>query len=253
MNAVGIAVLVFACTLAGALLGMWMRNRLPEHHLGNDAKDVIKLAMGLIATMAALVLGLMTASANAAFDAQDAALKHASTNILSLDRTLARYGPESAPIRSQIRSQVQFRIATTWPDDKSREARVETPETTGTIEGVEDAVRNLAPTTDAQRAFQSHALAITGDLLEERWAVFGSSASSIPAPLLVVVVFWLSVIFWSFGLYAPRNGTVLAVLVMCGLSVAAAIFLILEMETPYQGVMKISSAPLRYTLAHLGQ
>ncbi len=110
--------------------------------------------------------------------------------------------------------------------------RVETPETTATVEGIEDQIRNLSPQTDAQRAFQAHALAITGDLLDTRWSVFGAVASAIPTPFLVIVVFWLAVLFWSFGLFAPRNVTVIAVLVLCALSVAASIFLILEMEQP---------------------
>jgi len=79
------------------------------------------------------------------------------------------------------------------------------------------------------------------------------AGSSVPVPFLVVVVFWLTVIFGSFGIFAPRNATVIAVLIVCALSVACSIFLILEMDQPFRGVMKISSTPLRFTLSHLGQ
>jgi hypothetical protein len=253
MSASLIAIAVFACTFGGALLGMWLRGALPGHHLSEESKDVVKLGMGLIATMTALVLGLVTASAKSAFDEQDAAIKRMSVSVLALDRTLARYGPETKPIRDLLRSTLAYRLETTWPEDSSRDVRVETLETTPTVEGIEDAVRNLTPQTDAQRAFQSRALAATSDLLDMRWSVFGSVVNAIPTPFLVIVVLWLAVIFWSFGLFAPRNATVVAVLVLCALSVAAAILLILEMERPYDGIMKISSAPLRFTLAHLGQ
>jgi len=245
--------IVFACTFGGSLLGMWLRSALPGHHLSEDSKDVVKLGMGLIATLTALVLGLVTASAKSAFDVQDAAVKNSAMSILGLDRTLARYGPETKGIREALRKTLIFRIETTWPEDSSQAVRIETPETTATVEGIEDQIRNLSPQTDAQRAFQSRALAITSDLLDTRWSVFGAVASPIPAPFLVIVVFWLAVLFWSFGLFAPRNATVIAVLVLCALSVAASIFLILEMERPFDGIMKVSSAPLRYTLAHLGQ
>jgi hypothetical protein len=131
--------------------------------------------------------------------------------------------------------------------------RVETPETTATVEGLEDQILSLTPQTDSQRAFQARALAATSDVLDTRWSVFGSVGSTIPTPFLVIVVFWLAVLFWSFGLFAPRNATVTAVLILCALSVAASIFLILEMERPFDGIMKVSSAPVRFTLAHLGQ
>jgi hypothetical protein len=253
MPPITIALLVFACVFGGTLLGMWLRNALPGHHLSDESKDVVKLGMGLLATLTALVLGLVTASAKSAFDVQDAAVKHMAGGVLGLDRSLARYGPETKAIREMLRNIVVHRLKATWPEDENQAVRVETPETMATVEMLEDRIRDLAPQSDGQRAFQAHALSITGDLLDTRWSVFGAVASAIPTPFLVVVVFWLAVLFWSFGLFAPRNATVFAVLVLCAASVAASIFLILEMERPFDGIMKISSAPLRYTLAHLGQ
>ena len=248
-----IALIVFAFVFGGALLGVWLRNALPEHHLSDESKDVVKLGMGLLATLTALVLGLVTASAKSAFDVQDTAIKHMAVSVLGLDRTLARYGPETHQIRELLRSVLAFRLDATWPEDTSEAVRVETLETTPTVEGIEDSIRNLSPQTDAQRAFQSRALASTSDLLDMRWTVFGAVGSAIPTPFLVIVVFWLAVLFWSFGLFAPRNATVITVLLLCAMSVAASIFLILEMERPFDGIMKVSGAPYRYTLAHLGQ
>jgi hypothetical protein len=72
-------------------------------------------------------------------------------------------------------------------------------------------------------------------------------------PFLVVMVFWLAVIFASFGLFAPRNATVIATLFVCALSVSGAIFLILELDSPFSGLLQISDAPLRNAIAHLGQ
>ena len=72
-------------------------------------------------------------------------------------------------------------------------------------------------------------------------------------PFLVVLVFWLTILFISFGLFAPPNATVIATLFVCALSVSGAIFLILELDQPFEGLIRISSAPLRNALAHLGQ
>jgi hypothetical protein len=253
MSSLDIAGIAFVCIFGGALLGMFVRTALPENHLSQDSKDVVKLGMGLIATMAALVLGLLTGSAKSAFDTQDGELKQMAAHVLLLDRTLAHYGPDTKSIRDQIRRAIAYKLAVTWPEDGSA-ARVDTSENTPAVEGIEEAIRALSPQNDVQRALQSRALQITGDVLQTRWLMFGQQAgNAIQTPLLVVLVFWLAALFASFGLFAPRNATVIAVLCVSALSVSGAILIILEMNQPFQGLVKVSSAPLRYTMAHLGQ
>src|SRR5262245_19816578 len=253
MSSLEIAGIAFACIFGGALLGMLLRTVLPEHHLSPDSKDVVKVGMGLIATMAALVLGLLTGSAKSAFDTQDAELKQMAANVILLDRTLAHYGPETKNVRDQIKRAITYKLAMTWPEDGSA-ARTDLSETTPAVEGIEDAIRALVPQNEVQRALQSRALQISDSLLQTRWLMFGQQAgNAIQTPLLVVLVFWLAALFASFGLFAPRNATVVAVLGVSALSVSGAILLILEMNQPFQGLVKVSSAPLRYTLAHLGQ
>src|SRR5215813_6193158 len=253
MSSLQIAGIAFACIFSGALLGMLLRTVLPEHHLSAESKDVVKVGMGLIATMAALVLGLLTGSAKGSYDTQDSELKQMAANVLLLDRTLAHYGPETASIRDQIRHAIEYKLAATWPEDGSA-GRTDTSETTPAVERIEDEIRSLSPRNDEQRALQSRALQVTGDVLQTRWLMFGQQAgNAIQTPLLTVLVFWLAALFASFGLFAPRNATVIAVLCVSALSVAGAILLILEMHQPFQGLIKVSSAPVRYALAHLGQ
>ena len=252
MSSLEIAGIAFACIFGGAMLGMFLQTILPKDHLSPDSKDVVKVGMGLIATMAALVLGLLTGSAKSSFDTQDGELKQMAANVILLDRTLARYGPETKTIRDQIRRLVEYKLAATWPEGGA--ARVDTSETTPAVEGVEDAIRTLSPQTDLQHALQAQALQIVGDIVHTRWLMFGQQAGNeIQTPLVVVMVFWLAALFASFGLFAPRNGTVMAVLCVSALSVSGAIFIILEMNQPFQGLVKVSSAPLRYAVAHLGQ
>ena len=252
-----IAALAFGLIFGGALLGIWLQGALPSHHLEDGSKDVVKLGMGLIGTMAALVLGLVTASAKSAYDGQDAALKHMAATTLGLDRTLARYGSETQPIRDMLRQTLTARIEAVWPKHGARHIEMGSRQAIPAAEVIEDSIRSLSPQTDAQRALRDRALSECGDLLDSRWTVFGSVdtgvSGSIPTPFLVIVIFWLSVIFWSFGLFAPRNATVLAVLFLSAISVAASILLILEMDSPFEGIMKVSSAPLEYALTHLGQ
>jgi hypothetical protein len=209
--------------------------------------------MGLLATMAALVLGLLIASEKTAFDTRSAEVRQSATSTLLLDRTLAEYGPETRGIRDLLRQTVMARLAVTWPDDPSVPTRLDANATTSTIEGVEHEIRALVPQNEIQRGVQARALQNIGDLLQTRWLFLGDVGESLPLPFLVVLVFWLTVLFASFGLLAPRNATVVAVLVVCAFSVSTSIYLIVELDHPFSGLMRVSSAPLRYALSHLGE
>jgi len=253
MSSMAIASIVFACVFGAALVGMLLRPMLPDEHLGADSKDVVKLAMGLVATMAALALGLLTGSAKTTFDMEDGQLKQVAADVIVLDRTLAHYGPDTKEIRASVRRLVTSRLATIWPEEGSTPVKLDDPEATAAVEVVDDQIRALSPQTDAQRVLQGRALQILGEVMRTRWLLLGQAGNSVQTPLLVVLVFWLAALFVSFGLFAPRNATVVTVLVVAALSVAGSIFLILEMNQPFTGLVKISSAPLRFALTHLGQ
>jgi hypothetical protein len=224
---------------------------LPEPHLSKESQDVVRLGIGLVATMTALLLGLVTASARSTFDSQDTAIRNSAANILTLDRHLARYGPETGPTRDLIRKAVAYRVETMWPESGA-DARRDVPRTTPPIEEIENQILQLAPQTDTQRWFKAEALKLAEELVKTRWRALGMGGGAVPRPFLAVVIFWLTVTFTSFGLYAPRNATVIAVLFVAAVSVAAAVFLILELDGPFDGVIRISSAPLRYALTELG-
>jgi len=251
MGSDSIAAIVLGLAFGGAMLGMKLRRVLPDDHLSSDSKDVVKLAMGLVATMAALVLGLLTGSAKSTFDTLDGELKQTSVNVIILDHSLAHYGPETKDIRDLIRAALVSRLATIWPEEVSDPAR--TPKLPGDIEGLEDRIRGLAPQNDAQRALRARALQSAAEVLRTRWLMFGGGGNSVQTPLLIVLTFWLTALFASFGLLAPRNMTVIVVLFVAAMSVSGSVFLILEMNQPMQGLLKVSSAPLRYALEHIDQ
>jgi hypothetical protein len=234
-------------------MGTFVRSWLPPPHLTKESQDVVRLGMGLVATMTALLLGLVTASAKSNFDAQDNAIRNSAANVLTLDRYLARYGRETAPTRNLIRSAVAYRVEMLWATNGRASSGVDHSNQTPAIEEIENQILRLSPQTDAQRWFKAEVLKLSEDVVKTRWRILGTGGGVVPRAFLVVVIFWLTTTFTSFGLYAPRNATVLAVLFMAALSVAAAVFLILELDGPLDGVIKISSGPLRYALARLGQ
>lgn len=253
MSSFAVAALVFACTFLLAIAGMLTRKRLPEHHLSQESKSVVQLCMGLIATLTALTLSLVLASAKQSFDSEDAAVRSIAASVLVLDRTLERFGPETQPIRDDIRSVVASRFESIWRMGDPIALRAAREGTGPTPDTIEDAILALSPKNDAQRWLRSQALAAASDVLKTRFHAFTGAEAAVPTPFLVVIVFWLSALFWSFGLFAPSNRTVVAVLMVASTSVAASLLLILEMETPFSGLLRISGAPLRHVLESLGQ
>jgi len=234
-----------------ALLAMLAHSALPEHHLSADSKDVVKLGIALIATMSALVLGLLIASAKSAFDTRSNQLVQASADIIQLDRALARYGPETQEARSMLERSVAATLERFWPAEGAWPIAIDTK--TSPIKALYDKIEALSPQSEAQRALRSQAEATALDMGRTRLLLFEHLDTSIPVPFLVVLVFWLCIIFASFGLFAPRNGTVIAVLCVCALSVSGAIFLILELDRSFEGLLQVSSAPFRAALAQLGR
>jgi hypothetical protein len=251
VSPLAVAGVVFGCVFGGALLGMLLRTRLPEHHLGPETKDLVKLGVGLIGTMSALVLGLLVASAKGSYDTQRSELIQMSAKIVVLDRVLAHYGPETKETRDLLRRFVAGTLDRMWLEHGSGSAQLAPNSAQG--ETFYDKVQALAPQNDAQRSMQAQAVSIAMDVGQTRWLMFQQTDSSISMPLLVVVVFWLTIIFTSFGLFAHPNGLAISVLLISAASVSAAIFLILELDQPFNGLIRMSSGPLRNALANLGR
>ncbi len=241
------------CIFGGALVGMLLHGLLPEPHLRDASKDTVKVGAGMIATLSALVLGLLVGSAKNTFDTAEAEMTQGSAKIILLDRLLADYGPETKAAREQLRRTVATQIEDLWPEEKTGVSGLAAFERTNGLEAVQMTLLKVMPTTDAQRQLFAAAQQICGDLRQTRWLLVEQTQSPIPIPFLVVLLFWLTVLHVSFGMLAPRNATVVAVLLICALSVSGAIFMILEMSHPLDGIIKVSSAPMRKALEHLGQ
>jgi hypothetical protein len=255
VNALGFAAVTFACTFTCAVLGIAIRAALPPAHLSKESQDVVRLGMGLVATMTALLLGLVTSAAKGSFDSQDVAVRNAAASIVTLDRLLARYGPETVTIRQKVRSIVELRLGQVWSEGGSLAALDESRNPSGTppAEDVENLILQLTPQSDTQRWLKGEALKLTEEVLRTRWRLLGNLSGSVSRTFLAVVIFWLSMTFASFGLSAPRNATVITVFVISTISVAAAIFLIMELDGAFTGIIRISSEPMRQALANLGR
>ncbi len=249
MSALTLACLIFVLTLGGIFLGTLLRRALPEHHLSKDSQDVVRLGVGLIGTIAALVLGLLIAAAKSSFDTQSTQIKQITADIILLDNLLAQYDAEARPIREQMRGIISSFADGLWHENE--ESTTAPFEANASAEKAYLEIQALSPKNDLQRSLQARAAQLSTDLVQTRLLLFVESDNLIPAPFLAILVFWLVIIFASFSLFSALNVTVFAVLSLFALSASCAIFLILELSSPFTGLMMISSAPLRHALGPL--
>ncbi len=249
MNPTLTAGMVAATLLAAMLVGRWLRRILPQDHRRAETSDTVKLATGLVATMTALLLGLLVSSAKSSYDATRGQVLQMAARLAYLDRVLAEYGPEAADARSRVRVMTEKAVRLIWPEGKHAESQL-APERHAGHE-VHSAVLRLSPQNDVQRALKEQAVVAVSDLGQSREMLLVQSVPSTSTLLLFVVVTWLILIFVSFSMIAPENATATVSLAVSALSVAGAIFLLLELDQPFNGLMRISSEPMLRTLSQI--
>lgn len=254
--ALAILCIVFGC----AMLGMLLSRRLPSEHLSTEAKATISVAMAVVGTMTALVLGFLISAANSSFNARNATISLLSSNISQLDGLLRRYGPETAPIRESLQRFTAQEIEGLFSDKPSGEWKGDSPEAARSLDAVEDGLLALKPGDDRQRWLGAESLRLAAALSASRSLLVQQNTHSLPLPFVGVVVMWLAVIFGSFGLFAPRNTTTVVALFFSVLAVSMAFKLLLDLDNPFdRGVrltpppIRISSEPLRHTLDTIRQ
>lgn len=254
MSSLETACVMFGCVLASTLAAMLVARRLPEGHLGGESRDVVKLGLGVIGTLTALVLGLLVSATKGTYDTQSGTVNDLAAQVATIDRLLARYGPEAADARGRLRTLAQAVLDLVWPHDTTAPIDFSAGGASRQAgEAFYEAVAALEPKTDSQRLLKSRAQDMTVGLGQLRQRLVVSSERSIPPAMLVLLGCWQAVLFAGFGLLAPRNATTVAVLVVCMASVSGALFLVMELDRPFEGVVRVSDAPLRSVLSHLGE
>jgi hypothetical protein len=252
MKDILIGVAVFAIIFGGALFGMFLGKILPDQHVSNESRDAIRIVMAMLATLSAVVLGLLTGSSMSSLGEKEGELRSAGVQFIMLDRTLAEYGPETAQTRSLLKQLLAERISQIWPEEHGAVSLTALGSGAGIVM-VQRELFALSPQTEQQRWLRSNALEITNAIAESRWTTIEQIGSRFPWAFFIVVVAWLTIIFASFGLYAPRNASVTIALLVAALTLAGPIFMMLEMDQPYGGLVKIPSTSLRVAFDQLGQ
>jgi hypothetical protein len=246
-----IGAILFAGLVGVILVGARLRRLVPAEHLTTDSKDAVKLALGLVATMTALLLGLLVSSAKNSFDTARSEVIQMSAKIALLDRILLLYGPQTADARRALRDSVAEGIRRTWPENGRRSANLDPNEQMG--DALYATISRLAPQDDSQRALKTEAVTLMIQLAELRSLVQAQAVSSVSKPLLIALVTWLVVIFLGFTVLAHANVTSTLALLAGAFSVACAVFIILELDFPFAGIMRVPSEPMIRVLDHLSK
>ncbi len=255
---------VLVLLLASAALGMFIKGRLSERHHSHETVELVGLGITMLVTFAALVMSLLIYSVKGAFDQANTDMAKLAAQVVQLDQCLRNYGPETVDARRALRGYTAAVVATTWPfqvglPDAGDLAKAQ-PISPGAMEsqalgdvinGIDLAIRRLAPTDAFHSGIATSCLDDFHAFVQARWTVNEEARSTISMPFFVVLVFWLMVIFVCFGLNAPRTGFVFMTIALCALSISSAVFVMLDMDTPFSGVLIISSQPMRNAYADI--
>jgi hypothetical protein len=240
-----------ASIMAGVALGMVLRARLPAAQFSPGSKEVVRLGTGLLATLAAVVISLMIASAKNSYDTQDAHFRQLAAHLVLADQLLAQYGPEATEIRQLMRRSVPAAMDRIWRE-KAAAAPQSTAFTANSLaEQLYHAIETLSPATDAQRALKPRIELASSDIARTRLLIFADGDKPILTPFLLILIVWLTVIFTSFSLFVEPDAFVGIALLVFALSVSSALFLIADLSQPFAGLMQISGEQFRNALAPL--
>lgn len=243
----------FASTVGGMLLGTVLRALLPAAALNTETKEVVRLGVGLLATLSAVAISLMIASAKTSYDTQDAHFRQFSADVILTDQLLGQYGPAAVEIRKLMRIAVPAALDRIWRE-KAEGAPQNTAFSTGSVaEQIYSAIDALSPANDAQRLLKPRVEQAAADIARARLLMFAEVDSPIQRPFLLILVFWLTVIFISFSLFVEPGPVVLVAMLVFALSVASALFLVADLSRPFAGLMQISNEHLREALAPLNE
>lgn len=246
-----IGLISFGAIFGGAIIGLIAANRLPKHHLSSETQSAVTISVAVIGTLSALVLGLMITAANGSFSARSDELRQLSLQLIRMDRNLRRYGPEAEDARAKLRTWAIAKTQELFPE--KGQSRPENHTTIEMLEAVQDAVLVLTPKDERQKYLRTLCLTLSSTMIQARWSLEQRIGHSIPVPFLILLIFWLSIVFASFGLFAPANPPAVVALFLCGLAVAGGIFLIEELDRPLSGFIQIPSDSMRKALVEITQ
>jgi hypothetical protein len=242
-----ICILIFVLFMVAGYAGLALQTRLVDEHKTGETKAVVGQVSGLVSLLLALVLGTLIGVSWGYFSAQRTNLENFSAQVLRLDQALGQFGPETKPMRDQLKAGIEKAYTAIWGGGGQVDLTVGPP--LANAQAVSDFLATLQPKTDAQKAALATASQYASMVEQSRLLISLQVASGpVNWVLIAILVFWTAALFFGIGLYAPSNALVTAALTFGALSIAFAIFLILELGMPYTGLFRVSPAALEQTI-----
>lgn len=245
-----IALAVFACLTLSALGTLAFYDKVPARFHHDDTVSVLRLIAGLFIVMTSLVIGLMINSSRNTFETADHTVHVFSTEMILFDRGLQRYGPDADGVRQALKD---YAVRASQPPIAiSGSFARSDPRSENLLSKVGGAFGSIRP-GDAEHADMLRDLRQQfQNIVKLRWDIVEQSEGDIPIPMIVMVATWLVLIFGSFGYRAPRNVTVVASLLVAAALMSGSIYLVLDMDIPFNGIIQVSGTPLQRVVAELG-
>lgn len=250
MNNMIIGVITLVAILGGAFAGIKIRGWLPADHLTDETKSLVSVSMAVVATISALVLGLLISNANTSFTRLGGDVTALSAQILRLDHILRRYGPDAEPPRKSLLQYAEHKVDDLFPDGRAN-VHLGNPVTYDLLQRVEEQLLSIKPASRRDEWWLGQAMVLAGKIGDTRWLLAQQVGQGTPKAFVALLVFWLTLLFASFGLFAPRNLTCIVTLTLCALAVAGAVTMILELEQGLGGLVRVSSGPMRHAVQTL--
>ena len=252
MTAYTFAALVVVSTLAAAWLGLHAQRLLPDRYTDEATKGSVKAVLAMLSVLVTVVLGFITADAKRSFDNAGKIVAETAVRLVLIDRMLAELGEDADPIRREMRQAAQEWVARLNSLDGDVNPSVHVVQRVEQLEELFGKIKSLSPKSDAQAKDRERAADLAAGILHDRWVLATGRLASTPTVFLLVVLAWLALEFFLFGVFAPRNACVTAAVVLASLTTASAIFLLLDLEGPLTGPMRISIEPLVRAVSILG-
>ena len=240
-----------------------LQGRLADHHRSRETVEAIRLVLSMLVTFSAIVLGLLTTSAKAHFDAFRTDLQTYAVDLIAADQRLREFGPAASATRTELRAYTAAAVADTWPDEERppgayplhpqgfAPGSAESTQLGGMLLQIDRMVSDLPTDTTEDRILAAALTARMTEMLEHRFLLVSAAQPTVTGWFLAVMTGWLSLLFAVFGLSVPGNRVVYAVIAAMALSLSGAMWLIVEMDTPLTGIIRVSSEPLRDALQHM--
>jgi hypothetical protein len=241
----------FLVIFGGGLLGLLFGRLLPEEYRSDATQRIVQTATGMVSLLAALVLGLLVATAKNKFDTSNQQVEQFAASLMLLNRELVNYGPEANDTNALLRKYTIAKIAETWPDGPGPKPGPGDLPAWKLLESLQRSLTELAPKTASQRSEAATASETAAALAKTTWLQAAEESEHVPHPFVLIMIVWLFVLFVSFGLFAPRNMLVVIALLVGALSIAGAVVLIVDMDSPFEGMITVAADPMQEAVAKM--